>query len=278
MKPIKADLHNHLKTGSYMPEGIFNRAINIARERLGENGIVGLVNFEDRRYENFSGLRGYERQDLGNAVYVPEKEILIVRGQEVPTKEGHLLVLGMTKDVQVKSGRSLEDTMKEAKDNNGILIADHPFYNQGIGKLLMGNPLLLGELDGFEVHNGESALWIPRLTQRGANEKAQIFYTQKKIEWLAGHKLDVARFPMAISTSDGHSLYEIGKSYTVLDSEPVSGIANSDGIVRALKNAFGNSSYQNTVSRGSKIGGVDHIVDLALIIAFSKLGINLKKI
>lgn len=115
MRIVKADLHNHLRTRSRM-SGLFNRTIDTARQKLGRGGVIGLVNFSDRRYENFSGERGYERQDMGNALYTPVQDILVVKGQEVPTQDGHLLVLGLEKDKHLKENRTLHDSVKEAKD------------------------------------------------------------------------------------------------------------------------------------------------------------------
>ncbi len=162
---IKADLHNHLRSGSYMPNGIFNKVIDKVERRLGAGGMIGLINLEDKRYEEFSQLKGYERQDFGNAVYIPEKDIVIVKGQEVQTSDGHLLVLGLMKDFRIKAGRTLEDTIKEARDNNGILIANEPFGKDGIGPALRNKPSYINKLDAIEVHNGES----------NANKKAMNF-------------------------------------------------------------------------------------------------------
>ena len=65
----------------------FDKTINIARKRLGKRGIVGVVNYTDKRYEDFSKLPGYDRTNIGNAIYIPEKEILIIKGQETPTRK-----------------------------------------------------------------------------------------------------------------------------------------------------------------------------------------------
>ncbi|MFH1711073.1 MAG: hypothetical protein ABH840_02060 [Nanoarchaeota archaeon] len=278
MKDIKADLHNHLKTGSYMPEGIFNKTIDVAQERLGDGGIVGLVNFEDRRYEDFSDLWGYDRHDFGNCIYIPEKEIIVVKGQEVPTEQGHLLVLGLMRDVRLKAGRTLEDTIKEARDNNGILIADHPFYLQGIGHYLKKNHELVYELDGIEVHNGEAALGIFGFTPINANQKAEDFVSKLGLDIvLAGAREPETKRPGIISSSDGHSLYELGRNYTVLRVEDESMLAISEEFNKNLRGAIKDSRHKY-VSINSKIGALKHMFDLGLIIAASKIGISLKNI
>jgi len=276
MKEVKADLHNHLKTGSYMPNGIFNRAIDMAQKRLGYGGMIGIVNFdEDRRYEDFSDLYGYSRDDFGSGFHVPETGITVVRGQEVQTSQGHLLVLGLTRDVRLKARRTLADTIKEARDNDGILIAAHPFYREGIGNCLEAYPRLIDELDGIEVHNGEAALWIPGVTPRGANQQARDFALRKGLDIaLSGPEADR---PGLISSSDGHSLYEIGRSYTVLEMPDEGIVCNTKEFNKSLRKAI-RSSRSNYESRDSRLGALDHFADLALIIAASKLGISLKNI
>ena len=87
---IKADLHNHLRTSSNLQDEDFNQSIDLAHRRLGSGGVFGMINFSDTRYEKFSELGGYQRVYVGpqkNAIYVPEKDILVVKGQEVPTEQ-----------------------------------------------------------------------------------------------------------------------------------------------------------------------------------------------
>ena len=259
---IRADLHNHLKSGSYMSTGIFNKAIDRARNRLGKYGIMGLVNFSDHRYEDFSELKGYEREDKGNAIYIPEKEILVVKGQEIPTKQGHLLVLGLEKGKYLQENRTVEDTIKEAKDNNGIIIADHPFYIAGIGIYLSRNTHLIGDIDALEVFNGE-AVWIPGLTPRNSNKKAEEFYTRC---------LECNPKIAGISSSDGHSLYEIGNCSTNIRCLPeYKEINDSEDLIKNIRKSL--QVYDplfSPVNRASRIGAIDHIVDLALVTKVSK--------
>lgn len=214
MRAIKADLHNHLRTTSHWREGDFNRALDIAERRLGVGGVFGLVDFSDTRYETFSELPGYEREFVGegqSAIYVPERAILIIRGQEVPTKQGHLLVLGLPKNVHLKERKDLEETMKEARDNGGVLVADHGFYLEGIGPYIRGKPELTRQLDAVETFNANAELWLPGLTPRFANRAAKGFYYIDSVR-ASGNLLQGA-----LSCSDGHSFYELATCWTALD-------------------------------------------------------------
>lgn len=269
MRYVHVDLHNHLRTRSGM-RGLFNPTIDAARARLGIGGIVGLINFADRRYEDFSQERGYEKQDLGNALYVPEKDILVVKGQEVPTKEGHLLVLGLRKDVHLKDNRTLIDTFKEAKDNNGIIVADHPFYLNGIGQKLKIAPDHLDYLDGIEVHNGEAALSLFGLFPRYANSRAQLFF-----ENVSQLRNELA----AISVSDGHSLRELGTSWTKI-SMPCNyelSLTSPEEVVDNLRTGIIENRLKKLKMQmhNSRFDAFAHAASLVAIVGLQKLGIEI---
>ena len=255
---VKADLHNHLRTSSIFSDGDFNRAVDIASKRLGSGGVLGMVNFYDKRYEDFVGLRGYDRYHTGksaNGIHIPSKNLVIVKGQEVPTKEGHVLVFGLGYDVHLKNYRHLEDTLKEARDNNRIVIADHPFYRGGIGNYLENHQDLLQHFDAIEVHNGEAAFSLPigNFPEK-ANERAAIFYNKV---FLDHPNLG------ALSSSDGHSMYEIGSSWTEIDSPE---ITDKTKFVHSLRNAIRNASfYTERKNTNSVFGAIDHIADLVFI-------------
>lgn len=260
---VKADLHNHLSTRTF--RGDFYTVIDVTRTRLDEGAVLGLINFGDARYERFAQSVGYERQDIGNAIYVPDEDVLVIKGQEIKTKKGHLLVLGLQKDVHLKDDRTLDDAIKEAHDNNGIIVADHPFYKEGIGPFLEENAsFYLDHFDAIEVFNGEASLWLPRMLPRNANKKAERYFRNVS-----------SIFPNlgAIATSDGHSLYEIGRSYSYIDFPD---IGSAEKLVKSLRNEIRKCRYthirnhQESPGWGA-LGCADHILDLVAIIAARKL-------
>ncbi|MBS3072157.1 hypothetical protein J4408_04160 [Candidatus Pacearchaeota archaeon] len=241
MAKVKADLHNHLRTSCRFSDSDFNRTIDIAK-----------------RYEYFVNLKGYDRVYVGekdNGIYVQKRNVLVIKGQEVPTKEGHVLVFGLAKDTHIKQNRSLADTLKESEDNNGIVVADHPFYRDGLGNYLEANPEYLKSIDAIEVHNGEAALGIPKSPfPYNANRKAQEFYNKLKEDFTHLGTL---------ASSDGHSMYELGRSWTEIDSldlEHKSEFSNS------LRNSVRNTNSETPKRKKSSIfGALDHIIDLILI-------------
>lgn len=224
---IRVDLHNHLSTFSY--KGVFNKVINKASRELGSGGVLGVLDSYnmkgdyDPRYERFSELPGYERTNLGNAIYVPEKNLLVVHGQEAETRQGHILIFGLPGDRQIKHNH-LEDVMEESVEENAILILDHPFFLGTSLPYLRKRPSLFQLLDGFEVQNGEACLPIPPYFF--ANQRAKRFYDLFiKPSYYIG----------AMSFSDGHSIAEIGSNFTWLD-EP--DITDSESLIRTLKSSI----------------------------------------
>lgn len=251
MVKVKADLHNHLRTSSNM-EGLFNKVVDKTREKLGPGGIIAVANYNDERYESLVNQKGYERSYIGNATYIPEKNVLIYKAEEVPTKQGDLLVLGISENKHLKPGRSLEDSLKEAKDNNGINCGVHEFYFAGVGPYLKRHQHILEYFDGFEIHNGEAVIYIPRIAPANANKKAQEFYDNIiKPSWL-----QIGGF----SSSDGHSIFEIGSSYTTIEEPPILFAEKlNESIRRSIKH---HRDFSKDKRSNSYIGSLKHIAEL----------------
>ena len=165
---VNVDLHNHLRTSSDMSKLNFNRVVNTASKRLGKGGILGVVNMEDERYEDFTQLDGYGRTDFNGAIYVPERNVLVIKGQEIPTKEGfHVLGIGLPSEVHVESGQPIRATLEKIKELKGVSGIDHPFGHCGAGQYILENKDILedGLVDFWESHNGEASLWIPGVSK-----------------------------------------------------------------------------------------------------------------
>ena len=250
----KASLHEHLRTSSNLQPEDFNQAIDLAAARLGDHGIFALTNFEDKRYEYFTSLPGYSRDYIGenhSAIYIPEKQILVVKAQEVPTKQGHLLVLGLGIGENLKPNQTLEETIKQAIDHNAIKIADHPFFSHGIGPYLENHPELIGLFDAIETHNGEAIY---------GNKKAERFYNS--LGW-DQYKLG------ALSSSDGHSMHELGKSWTEIDFP---NITQSKEFIPSLKKAIKFADLRtNQKNHTSYRGAIEHMAKLAIAKIAQKL-------
>ena len=159
MKKVNAAVHTHLgRDGRFSS---FDREVDRVSARLGEGGVWVISNCNDWRYEKFvdSKKGKYNRVEVmpqGNGVHVPEKDLLIVRGQEDfagKNHDEHFLVFGHPKGKNVKDGRCLEDSLKEARDFGAVIASDHAFF-RGAGKAVIENRDLLKYFSTWEIFNG----------------------------------------------------------------------------------------------------------------------------
>ncbi len=252
---MRTDLHNHLGRNGVFPS--FDKVIDIAHSRLGDNGIFSVGNCDDFRYENFVDCQRekYERTTIEDngypiGIYIPEKNISVLKSQEVFTNEGHILVIGMPKNRNIKS-KTLEDTFKEAVDFNAITIVDHPFYKGGVNpeRVLRFNP------DGWEVYNASAELSIPLLLPKYANKKSQEFYISNIRE-----KYNIG----ACAFTDGHSIEVIGRSYTNLDIKDNISVDSLRDVIRA------NKSLENLHMEPAKLDSLVHAYNMVMHKVFGK--------
>lgn len=256
---MKADLHNHLRTDSRMHLLNFDGVLNIAKKRLEYSSMIGLVNYKDQRFEDFCKLssRFYKSEDLRNAIYIPIHNMVIIKGQEIPTEQGDLLVIGLKKDVHLKNGKSLDDTLKEAKDKDGITICCYENINH-----LKEHLEILEEVDAIETFNGEAELWIPGITEKNANEKAEEFYIQAKKNYPHLGKL---------ITSDGHSLYELGRSWMKI---PHISLNSEEELNESIRKGLRLSKESKKSKLIGTLGAIEHAFNLAYCIGLTKIGID----
>ncbi len=257
---VNVDLHGHLATSSDMKPGYIEKAVSVARERLGPGAILGIVNFSDDRYEMLidspQTRNGFERVIRERYVRFPEQDVTIVKGQEVPTQEGHLLVAGLPRDVHLKDHKPLTYTLREAEDNNGIVIGDHPFYLEGLGPFLRAHKDIVGrKLHALEIGNGEAEFSVFGLGPfpRKANKKAYEFWQE-----LTREGIGIG----AVSFSDGHSFYEIGNGFTTVQRP---NYRSNDDFISSLGLSILTSTPENCSLPNrniGRVGTVDHAVDL----------------
>ncbi len=130
----------------------------------------------------------------------------IVVGEEVSTKQGHILALYL--DSPVKPGMSVKETLDQIHKQDGIAIAPHPF---GYTRLQNPNMAVMNgiglkslvetkkDLDAIEVVNG-----TPTLTDE--NIKAKLVNS-------------TILFCGETGSSDAHILDAIGKGYTLFEGK-----------------------------------------------------------
>jgi predicted metal-dependent phosphoesterase TrpH len=159
------------------PEEVVDRAVSV--------GLDFLVITDHDSFEAFEVVESYARK----------KGLVLVPGAEITTKPStvlrrrcHILAIGVTD--AVKSFITIEDTLKQIKDRNGIAIAAHPFCSQFAKTLYIGHQVGDYAFDGIEVFNSSEI--------SEDNRKSAALATVLGLPGFAG--------------SDAHSLENIGKA------------------------------------------------------------------
>ncbi|MEK6898742.1 MAG: PHP-associated domain-containing protein [Nanoarchaeota archaeon] len=270
-KIVSMDAHNHWVTSSNISARTAKEGVEKAQRVLGEDGIVGLIGYDssptkhDKRWSLFRKRVCYDTIDIGNGVYVPEKKIFVWHGQEVQTAEGFdVLVLGNRPKDHLCHGQTLKETLHRAKEVKAITINTSPAHKGGTREYLEKNPGLIEGFDGVETWNAEAS-WAAFGKYPEANKRAKEFY----------EKYASKKGLFEVAFSDGHSLREIGLSYTPLElREPYTNYVRdperlNDDMLKSLK-----MQKENRRERTNTLGTMQHAFYLGILIAANKLGIE----
>ena len=115
--------------------------------------------------------------------------LLVVRGTEISTAEGHVLAYGLSSTVP--RGLSIDRTVECIHEAGGMAVAAHPRrFPSGMGIRRASQ----NHFDAIEVLNGGSS--------RGSNKAASRMAGRRGLP--------------AVGGSDAHKLEEIGRAFTVL--------------------------------------------------------------
>ncbi len=239
---VKADLHNYLRTSNIFSEGFAEKALERASKKLGKGAVIGVADVDEHRYSKVKrGAENYLTHDLGVGFCVLGLDITVLRGERVFTKEGNILVLGLNEDEHVQSGRSIEDTLKQAKDYNASIVLSNFSSRNKSREVILTNLNLLTYVDAVEVHNGSQVF-------TDQNNTAQLFYEVYR------NKFDIG----AIITSGGHSGYEIGSSWTLI---PTLDYTSEAHLKKSIKEVLKQRRTPEMEHRSnSYIGATHHLV------------------
>ena len=255
LENVIADLHVHGFTspetgfGDFLlkPFGPGKRTITsfieYSRRKVGaKNTVVGVVNFDNNTYEIIANSRKRlsisQIYDDHRKVFVGVNRVgkwfLLIRGQEIHTDIGHVLVL--VGDSNIKY-RKFEDVHKAAKDMGALLVADHVLGTFGLGA---ENLRKYKEFfSGVEAANSI----FPELT-----EKTERLLSEPDFAGLARYY-----------NSDSHSLRTIFSSYTLFDVLDISNPCSlKDGLRKSIKGQAGKNrigeKYIHAVSVAYNLG------------------------
>lgn len=129
-----------------------------------------------------------------HALSIPTR-LLVIPGIEVSTRQGHLLVLGVT--ASVPRGLDMGESIRLAKEMGGLAILPHPFHfwRHGAGR---GIDAWVRDLDAIEVFNS-------RYIVGSANRKAERVASRLGKPCVGG--------------SDAHNARFVGYGRTLVESE-----------------------------------------------------------
>jgi predicted metal-dependent phosphoesterase TrpH len=160
----------------------------------------------------FAGLKGFALTDhnsvSGHRAIPRLREsypgILILPGVEVSTREGHLLVYGVTAVPPVH--RTLAETLDWVRDHGGEPVLAHPFrLAHGAGRRVAET----AAVRGLETRNGHNS--------EVQNYRAELLAARRGLTTTGG--------------SDVHELAELGRAYTEFPSDA----ASEDDLLDALR-------------------------------------------
>jgi len=187
---VELHTHSHYSKGTQVPvEGL-----NSPEEMVWYAKKIGLGAIAITDHDEIKGT-------LQAMKYAKKYDMVVIPGEEVSTVSGHLLCIGVEKFI--KPGMTVEETVDEVHDQDGIAIGDHPFdiKNAGIGELA-------AKTDVIEVFN---AINMERIT----NIRARKFAQMHKKPQVAG--------------SDAHWTEMIGYGVNGIDAYDLDGILKAVG-------------------------------------------------
>lgn len=194
---IRLDLHVHSR---YSPDS------STPLERIAEAAsVAGLGGFAITDHNTVAGHA--EIPALTRAF----PRLLIVPGVEVSTREGHLLVYGVSEAPIPR--RPLNETLEEVGRRGGVGVLAHPYrWAHGVGDVLARTAAVRG-VEAFNGHNS-----------RVANARAELVAASRRLASTGG--------------SDAHRPRDVGRGFTEISdrittaAEVVAEIAKGNGIGR----------------------------------------------
>jgi predicted metal-dependent phosphoesterase TrpH len=203
----KIDIHVHSRfsgDGTGEPEDYIEKAIE-----LDLDGIVFTEHYSFEASESVEALKDKYRN-----------EIMIFRGVELSSAEGHCLVFGVDTDKHRLSNALVSNIARVVNQNGGVVIPSHPFRRgHGMGDVVR-NITGLCAIEGFNGYNMRT-------------------YNEKAVE--TAHELNVPY----TGGSDAHMPSEVGYCYTEFHEE-----VTPENFIRLLKKGSYRGVDARRVSRG----------------------------
>jgi len=173
MVEVRLDLHVH---SQHSPDS--ELSLETIAQRLTEEGLKGFALTDHNTVDGHSELA---------ELRVRYPDLVLVPGVEVSTREGHLLVYGVS--IAPPSHLPVADTVEWVRDRGGVCVLAHPFrFSHGVGGALAESTCVTG----IETLNGHNS--------PNANRKAAAVAARRHLSVTGG--------------SDAHQPSDLGRAYT----------------------------------------------------------------
>jgi len=135
------------------------------------------------------------------------KDVLIIPGIEISTKEGHLIALGL--ETYIEKGLSAIETAEKIHEEGGLAIAPHPY------------DFLSSSLNPFKLQQKLDAI-------ETVNSSILTFKLSKMLAEKAALKLGLPK----VAGSDAHIPEAVGDAYAIINTPSM----NIEDVLKAIKN------------------------------------------
>jgi len=286
IRKIKSDLHIHGFCGwTTGPGQSIMRLVGDSRKRdlrsisdrcfrENQNTLVGMINFNDNRYEGLVNTR--KRFPKNYQIYDDHKKVFIginnsdlwnfvLRGQEIPTEKGHLLIIGGEENIRSKK---FKDVLKEAKDVGALRIVDHPLAEYGLVGRIFNK--FANNNEGGRYSLGEENL------RKFKNEFDAIEVTNSNVSHLINKTGKIAselNLP-GIFTSDSHTLNKMFSSYMIFSKLD---FTNPESLKESLKEKIKSEDFSYHSGKNRKFENLLHAMAVVYNIVRQKTGIIKEK-
>lgn len=136
-------MHNHTV---FSPDSTSEPRESVERAReLGLNGIA------------FTEHNSYDASEPVESLKALYKDILILRGMEYTSAEGHVLIFGLSDGDIRRAGVNapLEDVIKIVNEEHGVVILPHPFREWSLLKTDIMKLKGVAAIEAYNGHNNE---------------------------------------------------------------------------------------------------------------------------
>jgi len=201
MGGLRLDLHVH---SQHSPDSFLT--LEAITSRLGAVGLNGFALTDHNTLDGLVELAKLRAQ-FPQFVFVP--------GVEISTREGHLLVYGVS--IPPPSQMPVADTVEWVRDRGGVCVLAHPFrFAHGVGRAVADQVCVTG----IETVNGHNS--------PGANRKAADVAARRHLGATGG--------------SDAHQPADLGRAYT----EFPEGTSRVEEVLEAIRKG-------TTIARGRSL-------------------------